>query len=73
MGGARYFATSIADFSRKMLLYKLKSKGNFFEKFKKFKALVESQSKYNIKIFWSNNYGEFVSKAFNHFLKDHGI
>ena len=50
-----------------MWLYALKSKGNCFEKFKKFKALVEMQLEYKIKTFWSDNGGEFVSKAFNVF------
>jgi hypothetical protein len=41
LGGARYFVTYINDFSRKVWVYLLKSKGECLEKFKEFKALVE--------------------------------
>ncbi len=73
VGGAKYFVTFIDDFSRKIWLYALKTKGECFEKFKEFKALVETQSELKIKAFRSDNGGEFISKAFKQFLKDHGI
>ena len=60
-------------FSRKIWLYVLKSKGNCFNKFKEFGSLIEIQSEHKIKMFRSDNGGKFVSKAFNHFFKDHGI
>lgn len=72
MGGARYFIIFIDEFSRKMWFYVLKSKGECFERFKEFKTLVDTQSKHNIKAFWSGNGGKFVYEAFNHFLKIHG-
>ena len=56
-----------------MWLYVLKSKGDCFEKLKEFKGFVEMQSEHNIKKFRSDNSGVSVSKAFNQFLKDHGI
>ena len=56
-----------------MCLYVLKFKNDFFEKFKEFKVLVETQPKHKIKTFGSDNGREFVSKAFNQFLKDHNI
>ena len=68
IGGARYFVTFINYFSNDVWLYVLKSKWTCFEKFKEFKALVETQSEHKIKMFWSDNGGEFVSKTFNHFL-----
>jgi len=73
MGGAKYFVTFIDDFSRKVWLYALKTKGECFEKFKEFKALVETQSEHKIKTFRSDNGGEYISKPFKRFLKDHGI
>lgn len=73
MSGAGYFVTFIDDFLRKVWLYALKSKGECFQRFKEFKALVETQSKHKIKAFRSDNGGEFISKAFIHFVKDHGI
>jgi hypothetical protein len=50
LGGARYFVTYIDDFSKKVWVYLLKSKGECLEKFKEFKALVETQSDHKIKL-----------------------
>ena len=41
----------------------LKSKGDCFEKFKEFNALVKTQLEYKIKMFRSDNDEEFDSKA----------
>ena len=71
--GARYFVIFIDDFLRRMWLYMLKTKGECLEKFKEFKALAETQPEHNIKAFQSDNGGEFISKAFQRFLKKHGI
>jgi hypothetical protein len=70
LGGARYFVTYIDDFSRKVWVYLFKSKGECLEKFK---ALVETQSENKIKVFRSDNGGEYISKEFKRFLKAHGI
>jgi transposase InsO family protein len=73
LGGARYFVPYIDDFSRKVWVYLLKSKMECLEKFKEFKALVEKQSEYKIKVFWFDNGREHISKGFQGFLKAHGI
>lgn len=73
MGGARYFVTFIDDFSRKVWLYTLKTKGECLEKFKEFKVLAEKQSEHKIKVFRSDNGGEFISKAFRGYLEKNGI
>jgi hypothetical protein len=49
LGGTRYFVTFIDDFSRKTHVYLLKAKGEVFDKFKEYKALVENQIGMNIK------------------------
>jgi transposase InsO family protein len=54
-------------------VYLLKSKGECLERFKEFKALVETQSEDKIKVFRSDNGGEYISKGFKLFLKAHGI
>jgi hypothetical protein len=72
-GGARYFVTFIDDFSRKTHVYLLKAKGEVFDKFKAYKALVENQIGMKIKTLRSDNGGEFVSKKFDNFLHDSGI
>ncbi len=73
LGGARYFVTYIDDLSRKVWVYLLKSKGECLEKFKEFKALVETQSEHKMKVFQSDNGGEYISKGFERFLRAHGI
>ena len=73
IGGARYFVTFIDDLSRKVWVYMLKSKGECFERFKEFKALVETQSQEKIKVLRFDNGREYMSKAFQGFLKHHGI
>ncbi len=49
-GGARYFFTFINDFSRKTHVYFLKTKGEAFEKFKQYKALVDNKIGHKIKV-----------------------
>lgn len=73
MGGARYFVTFIDDFSRKIWVCMLKCKSEVFGRFETWKALVEAQSDCKVKVLRSDNGGEYVSKAFEHFLKVHGI
>jgi hypothetical protein len=51
----------------------LKAKGEVFDKFKAYKALVENQTGMKIKTLWSENVGEFVSKKFDDFLRECGI
>jgi hypothetical protein len=51
----------------------LKAKGEMFDKFKAYKALVENQTGMKIKTLRSNNGGEFVSKKFNDFLHECGL
>ena len=42
LGKSVYYVTFIDDFSRKTWIYFLKTKYEFFDKFKEFKALVEN-------------------------------
>ncbi len=72
-GGAQYFVTFIDDFSRKTHVYLLKAKGEVFDKFKAYKALVENQNGMKIKTLQFNNRREFVSKTFDNFLHECGI
>ncbi len=48
-------------------------KGEVFDKFKAYKALVENQIDMKIKTLRSDNGGEFVSKKFDNFLHECGI
>ena len=64
--GYEYYVTFIDDFSRKTWIYFLKSKESkeVLQKFKEFKALVESQIGRKIKVLRSHNGGEYTSKEF---------
>lgn len=73
MGGAKYFVTFIDDYSRKFFVYPMSKKDQVFEKFKAFKSFVETQTGKLIRVWRSDNGGEFVSKAFNEFIKKAGI
>jgi hypothetical protein len=72
-GATRYFLTFIDDFSMKTHVYLLKTKGEAFEKCKQYKALPENEICHKIKVLWSDNGGEFVSKEFDAFLAKCGI
>ena len=54
-------------------IYLLKTKGEAFDKFKNFQALVENQQNKKIKRIRSDNRGEFTSKKFKQHLQDCGI
>lgn len=55
VGGSRYFVTFIDDMSRQIFVYFIKSKGEVFDKFKLFKAMVECQTDRKIKAIRSDN------------------
>jgi transposase InsO family protein len=71
--GSRYFITFTDDFSRKTWVYFLLEKSQAFETFKKFKALVEKESKCVIQCLRTDRGGEFTSTEFNDFCSKHGI
>ena len=73
IGGSRYFLTFIDDFSCKIWVYMLKCKSEVFGRFETWKALVEAQAECKVKVLRSDNGGEYVSKAFEEYLKAHGI
>jgi len=51
----------------------MKCKGEWFERFKEFQALVETQSEHKIKAFRCMSGGDFISKDFEVFLMERGI
>ena len=68
--GYVYYVSFIDDFSRKTWRYLLKWKNKVFNKFKKFKALVENQNERKIKTLRSDNGGEFTSKEFKELYRE---
>ena len=73
IGGSFYFLTFIDDFSRKVWVYFLKHKSDTFTYFKEFKAEAEKQSGKFVKILRSDGEGEYDSREFVDFCKQHGI
>ena len=73
IGGYKYFLTFIDDFTRNTWVYFLKHKYDAFSCFQQFKALMENQSGYRIKILRNDIVGEYISNEFLNFCKTHGI
>ena len=64
----RYFVTFIDDYSRFTWIYFLRTKAEVFTVFQTFVAYIETQFSTTIKIFRSDNGGEYVSHNFQAFL-----
>lgn len=73
IGHARYILTFIDDFSKKVFTFYLKSKSEALHKFMDFKIYVENQTERKIKIFRTDNGGEYCSSDFDDFCKRNGI
>jgi len=72
-GGSRYFVTFVDDKSHKIFVYFLKTKDEVLGKFRDFKTMAEKQTGKVIKILRSDNGGEYVSRAFENYLRSQGI
>ncbi|CAL5412844.1 unnamed protein product [Camellia sinensis] len=72
-GGSRYFLLFTDDYSRMSWVYFLENKSEAFEKFKHFKAKVEKQSGFCVKVLRTDRGGEFLSKDFDLFCEENGI
>ena len=73
LGGSKYYLILTDDFSRMAFVYFLKTKDQALGYFKEFKAMVENQNDVKIKVFRSDNAGEFCSLLFENFLTNNGI
>ena len=71
--GNRYFLLLVDDFSRKIWVYMLKYKSDALTTFKKFKKLVENETKLSIKVFRTDRGGEFTLSEFQEFCEGAGI
>ena len=73
LGGSRYYITFIDDSSRKVWVYFLKNKSDIFETFKKWKAMVETETSLKVKCLRSNNGGEYIDGGFREYCVAQGI
>jgi transposase InsO family protein len=65
--------TIIADYSRKVWPYFLKHKYEAFDAFRKWKVMIEKQTKKKVKLIRTDNGMEFYSNEFNDYYNDEGI
>ncbi|RDY14473.1 hypothetical protein CR513_00462, partial [Mucuna pruriens] len=73
LGSNNYFISFVDDFSRKLWVYLIKRKGEAFEVFKRFKAIVEKQCGYSIKVLRKDGGGEYTSHDFHSYCDKEGI
>jgi uncharacterized protein YigE (DUF2233 family) len=59
IGGCKYYVTFIDDHTRKVWVYFMKHKGEMFQHFLNFKAMVEKEKGVNIKCLMSDGGGVF--------------
>ena len=73
IGGAKYFVTFIDDYTRCCAVYFMKHKSEVFDKFKEFEATTTSDAGRAIGTLRTDNGGEYLSSAFQNYLKERGI
>ncbi|KAL1225767.1 Retrovirus-related Pol polyprotein from transposon TNT 1-94 [Cardamine amara subsp. amara] len=69
----QYVFVLIDDFSRYMWTMLLREKSEAFDRFKRFKEIVEKQTGLAIKTFRTDRGGEFTSAEFNLFCETNGV
>lgn len=73
LDGAHYFLSIVDDFSRRVWVYLLKSKGETYSKFVEWKTLVERQTEKKLKALRTDNGLEFLSGEFKLMCQREGI
>ncbi|MDM1593453.1 transposase family protein, partial [Escherichia coli] len=73
INGKRYYITFIDDYTRFIWVYFLKEKSEALNRFMDFKTYVEKQYGQWIKCLRTDGGGEYVSHAFEDYLRKHGI
>jgi hypothetical protein len=71
--GMRYFVLFIDDCTRLSWVALLKSKDAVFSAFQAFQKMIQTQFNGHIKVFRSDNGGEFVNRDFQEYFQEHGI
>ncbi|GBP29747.1 Retrovirus-related Pol polyprotein from transposon TNT 1-94 [Eumeta japonica] len=73
IGGSRYYILFVDDHSKMAFIYFMKAKSEAFKYFKEFQSMVENQKNRKIKVFRTDNGGEYCNKDFDRYLKQQGI
>ena len=73
IGGAEYFVTFIDDRTHYTWVYVLRTKGEVFDCFLRWKALVENSSGRRVRGIRTDNGGEYTSNQFQKYLLSEGI
>lgn len=73
MGENKFFLLLVDDYTHMTWIFFLMSKGEAYEKFQIFQAMVERESVKKIKILRSDRGGEFLSREFSEYCDKAGI
>ena len=73
IGGAKYIVTFIDDYTRCGAVYFMKHKSEVLDKFKEFEAKTTNAAGRAIGTLLTDNGGEYLSSAFQNYLKEKGI
>ena len=73
LGGSLYFLQFVDDCTKFSWAYFMSKKSYTFEYFKKFRYIIEKQRGKHIKLFWSDQGGEYMKDELTKYCKDHGI
>jgi transposase InsO family protein len=71
--GDHYFVVFTDDYTRYSVVYLLRAKSEVFDRFRHFLPWIETQSGGRVRRLRSDNGGEYVSREFLTYLRDHGI
>ena len=73
MKGHRWFVTFIDDFSRATWVYLMKDKSEVFSVFRNFHKMICTQFGATVKLFCSDNGGEYIDSGLRQYFSTHGI
>src|SRR5882724_8126975 len=71
--GEKYMLNFVDEYSGMVWIYPLKKKSDTFVLFQEWKALVENETGKHVKVFRTDNGGEYTSESFPQYLHNKGI
>ena len=73
IGGAKYAISFVDDYTQFVWTYSISKKSDVFQSFKIWLELVENHLNHRLRVFRSNQIGEYESLEFITFLESSGI